>query len=138
MTRRRGSTLVESSIVMLLFLTILIGVLDAAQLLFFHQFLADRVRSGVRYAAVHNYSQTAIRNVVVYNTPSPTVGASGLFGLRPEMVEVGRYGMGSTADRVQVRIQGYGLRFLTPWLAGTFTAGPFCAVMPVESGGAAE
>lgn len=138
MRRRRGSTLVESAIVMMLFLVILIGVLDAAQLLFFHQFLADRVRTGARYAAVHNFSQNAIRNVVVYNTASPALGTTGLFGLRPEMVEVSRYGMGTTADRVQIRIQGYGLRFLSPWLAGAFTAGPFCAVMPVESGGAAE
>jgi hypothetical protein len=138
MSRRRGSTLVESAIVMLLFLVILIGVLDAAQVLFFHQFLADRVRSGVRYAAVHTYSASAIRNVVAYNTASPEPGMAGLFGLTPEMVKVNRYGAGTADDRVETEIGGYSMRFLSPWLAGTFTPGPFRAVMPLESAGGAE
>ena len=43
MSGRRGSTLVESSVVLMLFLVILIGVLDAGQILFFHQFLTERV-----------------------------------------------------------------------------------------------
>jgi hypothetical protein len=138
MRRRRGSTLVESAIVMLLFLVILIGVLDAAQVLFFHQFLTDRVRSGARYAVVHAYSASAIRNVVVYNTASPEPGMAGLFGLTPDMVHVNRYGAGTADDRVEAEIDGYGMRFLSPWLAGTFTPGPFRAVAPVESAGAAQ
>jgi TadE-like protein len=138
MSARRGSTLVESSIVMMLFLVILIGVLDAAQILFFHQLLNERVRSGARYAVVHSYNASAIQNVVAYNTASPATGAAGLFGLNPSMVQVNRYNAGTASDRVEVKITGYNMRFLSPWLAGVFTPGPFRAAMPMESAGAAQ
>ncbi len=138
MNPRRGSTLVESSVVLLLFLVILVGVLDAGQLLFFHQFLTDRARSGVRYAVVHSYDAAAIANVVAYADPAPASGASGLFGLTPAMVQVNHYDAGTLSDRVAVKITGYQMRFLSPWLAGAFTAGPFQAVAPLESAGTAQ
>src|SRR5262245_58805615 len=112
MRRRKGSTLVESSIVLLLFLVIVIGVLDAGQLLFFHQFLTERVRNGARYAAVHVYNTAAIANVVAYSDPSPPDGSAGLFGLTPAMVQVNHHGAG-TSDRVSVEITGYQMRFLS-------------------------
>jgi hypothetical protein len=136
--RRRGSTLVESSVVLMLFLVILIGVLDAGQILFFHQFLTDRVRTGARYAVVHAYDATRIANMVAYADPTPAPGASGLFGLTASMVQVNHYDAGTSADRVSVKITGYQMRFLSPWLAGVFTAGPFQAVAPVESAGVAQ
>ncbi len=135
---KRGSTLVESAIVLLLVLVILIGTLDFAQILFFHHVLQERVRSGARYAAVHAGDPAAVRNVVAYNAPSAPPGAEGLFGLTPAMVQVQRYGAGTAADRVEVAISGYGMRFLSPWLAGPFTPGPFRAVAPVEVAGAPE
>ena len=133
MKRRRGSTLVESSVVLLLFLVLLIGVLDMGQILFFHQFLSERVRAGARYAAVHQYDEATIRNVVAYNSATPGDQAAGLFGLTPGMVQVQRY-----PNRVEVGIRGYNMRFLSPWLAGAFTPGPFRAVVPIESAGTAE
>jgi len=54
MSRRRaraGSTLVEASIVLVLFLVLLIGILDVGQVMFFHHVLTQRVRAGARYAA---------------------------------------------------------------------------------------
>ena len=138
MRQRRGSTLVESSVVLLLFLVILIGVLDAGQILFFHQFLTERVRTGARYAVVHAYNSTAIANVVAYSDPAPAPGTSGLFGLTAAMVQVNHYDAGTSADRVTVKITGYQMRFLSPWLAGVFSPGPFQAVAPVESAGAAQ
>ena len=136
--KRRGSTLVESSIVLTLFLVILIGVLDAGQILFFHQFLTARVREGARWASVNTYEAAGIRNVVAYNSTTPAPGAVGLFGLNTSMVQVNRYGAGTASDRVEVKISGYRLRFLSPWLAGVFTPGPFSAVAPVESAGVAN
>ena len=128
----------ESSVVLLLFLVIVIGVLDAGQVLFFHQFLTDRVRSGARYAVVHAYSATAVANVVAYADPAPAPGTQGLFGLTAAMVSVNRYDSGTSSDRIAVKITGYQMRFLSPWLAGVFTPGPFQAVAPVESAGVAQ
>jgi Flp pilus assembly protein TadG len=138
MTRRKGSTLVESSILLLLFLVILIGVLDAGQVMFFHQFLTERVRTGARYAAVHTFNADTVANVVVYQSASPAPGATGLLGLSTAMVQASHYDAGTAWDRVEVKVTGYKMRFLSPWLAGVFTPGPFRAVAPEESGGMAN
>lgn len=134
--RRRGSTLIESSIVLTLFLVILIAVMDFAQVLFFHHVLSERVRTGVRYAVVHAYNEAAIKKLVAYNNPAADGGTSGIFGLTPDQVLVARWSAGTAEERVEVKISGYTMRFLSPWLAGTFTPGPFRAVMPAESAGA--
>jgi hypothetical protein len=138
MKQRKGSTLVESSVVLTMFLVILIGVLDMGQILFFHQFLTERVRSGARYAVVHTFNPVAVANVVAFNDPSPLAGTAGIFGLTAAMVVVTHYDAGTLSDRVQVQVTGYQMRFLSPWLAGVFTPGPFQAVAPVESAGVAQ
>jgi hypothetical protein len=136
---RKGSTLVESSIILMVFLAVFVGILDMGQVLFFHNFLNDRVRTGARYAVVHAYDPAAIRNVVVYNSAVAPEGAeTGLFGLAPAMVGVARYEPGTPNDRVEVSVSTYRMRFFSPWLAGQFTTGPFRAVMPLESAGAAQ
>jgi hypothetical protein len=136
---RTGSTLVESSIILMVFMVVFVGIFDMGQLLFFHNFLNDRVRSGARYAVVHPYDPATIKNVVVYNSATaPGGSAIGLFGLSTSMVSVNRYDPGTADDRVEIRITGYRLRFFSPWIAGTFTPGPFRAVMPLESAGAAQ
>jgi hypothetical protein len=132
--KRRGSTLVESSVVLLLFLTILIGVLDFGQVLFFHHFLMDRVRAGARYAAVTNPDAATVRNYVAYNNAAPAPGTNTLFGLDPAMVVVKRQDAGTASDRIEVSISTYRVRFLSPWLAGSFQPS-FTAVMPMESAG---
>ena len=131
----RGSTLVESSIVLLVFLVLFVGILDMAQAMFLHQVLADRVRTGARYAVVHPYDVTTIQNVVAYN--SSTGSGSGLFSITPSMVQVNHYDAGLPTERVQVSITSYQIHFLSPWLPSTLTR-PFTAIMPMESGGAAE
>ncbi len=133
-----GSTLVESAIILTVFMVVFIGVFDMGQLLFYHNFLNDRVRTGARYAVVHSYDPATIKNVVVYNSATAPGGAStGLFGLSTSMVTVNRYDTGTPDDRVEIRITGFPLRFFSPWIAGTFMPGPFRAVMPLESAGAA-
>jgi hypothetical protein len=72
---------------------------------------------------------------VVYN--SKTAGTTGLFGLQPSMVSVNLYDAGTPDARVEVAISGFQMRFLSPWLMRDFSPGPFRAVLPVESGGAA-
>ena len=134
---RRGSTLVEGAIVLLVFLVVFVGILDMGQVLFFHHFLNDRVRAGARYAVVHAYDPTTIRNVVAYNSPSAPDGGSGLFGLTPSMVRVNRYDIGTPNERIQVSISTYTMHFLSPWLRADFSPGPFSAAMPMESSGAA-
>ena len=136
--QKRGSTLVESSIILLLFLVIVIAVMDVGQVMFFHCFLRDRVRNAARWAAVHGYDAQAIRNVAAYNVSTPASGSSYLFGLNPAMVQVAHYNPGTLDDRVEVTVSTFTMHFVSPWLARDFMPGPFRAVAPVESGGTAN
>jgi len=126
---------VEGSVSLLAFLVVIIGILDIGQVLFFHHFLNDRVRVGARYAVVHAYEPSVIQNVVAYNSTEAPMGGAGLFGLKPAMIQVNHYDAGTPNERVKVSVTGYKMHFLSPWLAASFTPGPFNSVMPVESSG---
>ena len=57
--RNSGQSSIEFSVVLLLMLTILFGVLETGRLLMSYVMLADAVRAGTRYAAVHgSYSSS--------------------------------------------------------------------------------
>ena len=49
--RRRGHAMLEGALVLMIFLSFLIGTLDFAQFLYFHQSLVERVRMAARYCA---------------------------------------------------------------------------------------
>jgi Flp pilus assembly protein TadG len=52
----RGATLVESSLVLLLAITVLLGVLEVGRLMLAYATLAQAARAGARYAIVHRAS----------------------------------------------------------------------------------
>ena len=87
--KRRGQTLVESALVLFVFLTLLIGTLDVGQVLFVHQTLVERTRAALRWGAVRPYDDQAIRSMVLYNSPTipggedpeVTTPEAGIFGL---------------------------------------------------------
>ena len=138
--RRRGSALLESSLVLLVFLATLLGTIDFGQILFFHLMLADRVRAGARFAIVSSYDPVQIANVVVYNSATaPSISnTTGLFGLTPSMVQITRYDAGTNTDRVQVAIANFPIAFYSPWISGSLSPRTFRAVMPIESLGATQ
>ncbi len=137
--RERGSTLIEGALILLVFLSSLLGVIDLGQVLFFHLMLADRVRAGARFAIVNNYDTAAIANMVVYNSiTAPGGGGSGLFGLKTSMVSVNRYDIGTSADRIEVDISNFPIAFYSPLLAGPLSPRTFHSVMPIESLGASQ
>ncbi len=138
--RRRGSALLESSLVLLVFLATLLGTIDFGQILFFHLMLADRVRAGARFAVVSAYDPASITNVVVYNSvTAPSVSnTTGLFGLTASMVNVTRYNAGTNTDRVEVSISNFPIAFYSPWISGSLSPRTFRAVMPIESLGATQ
>lgn len=137
--KRRGGTLVEGALVLLTTLVTLIGILDVGQYLFLQQTLRERARAAVRYAAVNSYDPGVITNVVLYNSPSaPSGGGPGLMGMTASMVNVARHDAGTPADRVEIVIANYPMKFYSPFLAGTTIEPVFRAVMPVESLGASD
>jgi hypothetical protein len=122
----------ESALVLIVFLTFLIGTLDFAQFLYFHQSLVERVRVGARYAAVNPTDLTGIKNMAVYN--SVAAGTQGLLpGLTTSLVNVQVADVGTPAARVTVTISGYPLQFFSPLIAGNRQAQTVSATMLAET-----
>ena len=118
---RRGQALIESALILLSFLAILIGAFDFGQVLFFHQFLVERTRAGVRWGAVHAFDQTAIKNMIRYHQPTQPAGAQPFLGLSDSNITVTVFDSGAPTERIQVAIVDYQYHFFSPWIAKTFT-----------------
>ena len=132
--KRRGEAMLESTLVLLTLVLTILGILDLGQFLFFQATFRERVRTGVRYAIVHDYDPQQITNFVLYGSPAP--GGRPLFGLSESMISVARYGENTADDRIEVTISNPPLKMFSPFLA-QFSARPvFRAVMPAESLGA--
>src|SRR4051812_46441156 len=88
--RQRGQSMVEATLVLLVFFTLLLGVIDCGQVLFAHQSLVERVRSAVRWGVVHPWKGSdSVVNLVLYNQPeAPSGNTPSFLGLRPENVVV--------------------------------------------------
>jgi hypothetical protein len=120
--RERGQSLIEGTLVMLVFFALLLGVLDFGQVLFAHQSLVERVRSSVRRGSLHPWDGTEpIVNLVLYNQPvKPDTQQAGFLGLQPENVIV-QYRM-PTPERpddetLTVQIVNFESHLFAPWLA---------------------
>lgn len=132
-TRQKGSNLVEGALILLTFLLLLIGIVDFGQVLYFHQVLVERARTGARYGAVNPTNTTEIQNMVVYNTPTTTGSPSPVVGgLTTSMVNVQNTGNNSNEARVVVTISGYNIQFLSPYIAQSFTNRPIVVAATAE------
>lgn len=117
---QRGQAMLESALIMMIFLPMLIGILDFAQFLYFHQAIAERVRAAARYGAVHTFTDGSdIVNVAIYNDPAGT--ANGATALVPNLTATaGQNGTvtatltdaGTDDARVRVTVTNYPYNFL--------------------------
>jgi Flp pilus assembly protein TadG len=131
---QKGQTLLETSLVLSTLLLMLVGIVDFGQFLFFHQVLTDRARAGARYAAVNPYDATAIQNVVVYNSSTAPGGSPvGLFGLTTSNVTVTPTPSTGTPDYVQVKISGFPIHLISPFLTKSYTPRDIIATRQTEN-----
>jgi Flp pilus assembly protein TadG len=124
--RERGQTLVESALIVLVFLAGLIGTLDFGQLLFTHQMMVERVRAGVRWGAVNPFDGTGdqIANMVRYNSSTVPDGATPFLGMSRNNVSVVHTNAtvsNPNDERITVSIVNYNFTFLSPWIAHTYS-----------------
>src|SRR5215467_12955847 len=69
--KQGGQALVESALILLIFVPVLFGILDFGQFLYLHQSLSERVRAATRYGAVHTYTDGSdMVKVAMYNDPA--------------------------------------------------------------------
>ena len=137
MRKRNGQSLVESTLILLVFLSILLGVLDVAQVLFTHQSLANRVNTAVRWAGTQKWQGVEpVRNMVLYSQASePRSTTEGYLGLKPENVLVSY--RPPTVDRpddesLTVEVVNFESHLFSPWISRTLvTHRPVFVSMPV-------
>lgn len=130
--RRRGNAIVEASLTLILFSTILFSLFDFGWVLFYHQTLMHRARSGARYGAANPTDTSGIQNVVLYD--STTGNGPGVFGLTTANVAVSRSGLaGGTDDRIVVKITGYSYNLITFAWAGQHAGKDIIVSIPVEN-----
>jgi Flp pilus assembly protein TadG len=120
--KEKGQSLVETTLVLLVFLSLLLGVFDCGQVLFAHQALVERVRTAVRWGMIHPEQGTEpVTNLVLYNqTAEPRATQEGYLGLKPENVRVVRRAATSDApddELLTVTIVNYESHFFSPWIA---------------------
>jgi Flp pilus assembly protein TadG len=130
---QRGNAIVEASLTLTLFLTLLFSIYDFGWVLFFHQTLVHQARVGARYAAVNPTSLTAAKYMVLYNQTTD-VGGGGILGVSPSDVAVTRNGTaGAIDDRITVTISGYQYNLITLGWAGTYNGKTITVSIPVEN-----
>ncbi len=133
---RRGATVIEATLILMMLLMITFGCVDFGFALFEHQTLVNRVCTAARYGAIHTSDFTAIKNMVLYSSPSIPAGKSegdpGVFGLQASMINVSRFNEGDPEDRIVVTLSGYHFVFVGPYVAGRYTGKAISVSLPVE------
>jgi len=117
--RTRGNTMVELSLICIVFLTLLIGAFDFGQMLFIHQSMVERLRWAARMGVAQQDSNSQIQNLVIYGNTAGT--GSAFFGLTTSMVTVTTSDLTTDNARTQVVIAGYPYKMITPYGSGSFT-----------------
>jgi hypothetical protein len=117
----RGSAMLESALVLGVFLVTLISLSDIALWVFVHQSLTERVRSSLRTAVVQNLDPTSVANLIAYNqTATPGIGTTGMFGMTAANVTVTLSGAGTQSQRMVASVTNVGLPLMSPVFPGSF------------------
>lgn len=135
--KTRGQSLVEATLVLLVFFAFLLGVVDCGQILWSHQALQERVRSAVRWGTMHPFdgSGDQVADLVLYGeTSQPVVAHSAFLGLTRDNVQV-RY-QAPSADRpddelLSVSIVNYQSHFFSPYMATVISPRPVIVTAPM-------
>lgn len=134
---QRGNALIESALVLGLFVFVLVGIVDFAQILHVHQSLVERVRSVARTAVVQNLSVEEIRDRIVYGQSMDIRTEAGLMpagfmGLRREHVTVEILDRTYNEQRLVVDVNGVPIIILSPLMAGQGKNLPLRITIPLE------
>ena len=137
---QKGSTLVESVLVLLTIVSMIVFIMDMGRFLLIQEFISERARATVRAAVVNNWASTQVANYLCYNTTTAPPGGnstSGYLGLTPSQVTYTTLGTAGAADsRLQVQVSGVQIFTWIPYMAGKYKAPTITATFPAQSLGA--
>ena len=131
--RQRGSVIVETSLIFLVFMAMLIGGFDFAQFLFIHHALVERTRGAARWGAIQDPTDSlSITNMILYNqAATPPAGTPTYFNLSSANVTVTNSGAGTDDYRLNVQVSGYTYTVLSPYIAGSYTGPSIIVSVPL-------
>lgn len=131
----RGSTLVEFSIGVTVFVMAMFAVLEFGRLLWVHNALTDAARRGARYAVMHSASDVnSVKNIVVYGDAAGS-GQPMLENLSTANVVVNYNNFGLNDGTVSVSITSYQFQFVIPIIGTTITMPSYTTTLTGESAG---
>lgn len=131
----RGSTLVEFSIGVTIFITAMFAVMEFGRALWVHNALTDAARRGARYATLHTQADSAsVKNVVVYGNPEGS-GEPMLNNLSTGIVNVDYNNFGLNDGTVSVSIDEYQFQFVIPIFGASITMPSYKTTLTAESAG---
>ena len=135
---QKGGNIVESALVLLTLMAMILFIMDMGRILLMQEYIAERTRTTVRNAVVNNWTATATKNFLVYNsTTAPSGGGAGVLGLLTSQVTYQTLGTSGAPDyRLQVKVSGVPATTFIPFMAGSYTLAPIVATMPAQSLGA--
>ena len=131
----RGSTLVEFSIAVTIFVTAMFAVMEFGRALWVHNALTDAARRGARYATLHTQADSAsVKNVVVYGNPEGS-GQPMLNNLSTGIVNVDYNNFALNDGTVSVSIDEYQFQFVIPIFGAAITMPSYKTTLTAESAG---
>ena len=123
LSRSKGQSLVETSLILAAFVGLLLGMVGIGQSLFIRETFSERVHAAARWGAMNAYDTKAIRNVVLYGTAAPDLGATPFMGLDASKVVVAAPDCPGTQCRVTVAIPAQGIQSTEPAEDGRVATG---------------
>jgi Flp pilus assembly protein TadG len=126
--------MVETALILIVFLMMLIGIIDFGQVLYFHQSLVERARAAARYGAINPTDSAGIQNMAVYNVATTTGSPIAVMpGLTTAMVNVQDLSVNTPEARIMVTISGYPINFISPYIAKQFNNIPVIVCLSAEN-----
>jgi len=136
---QKGANILESALVLMTIVGMIIFIMDMGRILLIQQFITERARATARNAVVNNWTSTATKNFLVYNsTTAPNGGGgAGFLGLQTSQVSYQTLGtVGNPDYMLQVTVSGVPALTWIPYISGSYTLAPITASMPAQSLGA--
>ena len=132
--RQRGQAMIESALILMIFVPVLLGIADFGQVLYLHTSLTERARAAARYGAAHTYTDgTAIKNVAVYNDSNPAAGTAPLLpNLTTDLVTATLDDAGTDSARITVTITSYPFNFISGFMLQSTWYRTILATEPYE------
>jgi hypothetical protein len=135
---QRGNVFVETSLILLPFLALVLGIIDVARIMFIHNALNERIRQVARGASINNYSVEEIKNLIAFDTRTVPDGTDfttkvGYQGIRVGNISVQYLDSGTNDRRVNILVSGMRLQTMSPFLYVLGSNIPIDATVPLET-----